>query len=188
MWVLSLQHQSNHMADHDALQLRDIWLDLTAQSTRKDGRVRVDAFTWMNKVRYSFYQQTLIVPSDTSIQVTLDIIGLAGFDHDFDSLHRPEDDQDELYRAFSDAVNAKRSPFLFLQLAIPVLRHLVRVFLLCQFMSSRLSACAAFRAGSRTQARDRHHPREGHATDASEETCRSRCIQRRSYGEGGLRE
>ncbi|VDC07230.1 unnamed protein product [Peniophora sp. CBMAI 1063] len=86
-------------------ELRDIWLDLAAKSTRKDGRVRVNAFSWMNKV-------------------TLDIIGLAGFGYEFDSLHRAEDDQDELYRAFSRTINSKRSPFLFVQISIPILRDL----------------------------------------------------------------
>src|ERR1700744_4900150 len=41
------------------LQLREIWVDLISKSTRKDGKLNFDAFTWLNKV-------------------TLDIIGLAG--------------------------------------------------------------------------------------------------------------
>jgi hypothetical protein len=41
------------------LQLREIWADLISKSTRKDGKLGFNAFTWLNKV-------------------TLDIIGLAG--------------------------------------------------------------------------------------------------------------
>ena len=41
------------------LQLREIWVDLLAKSSRKDGRLNLDAFMWLNKV-------------------TLDIIGLTG--------------------------------------------------------------------------------------------------------------
>jgi hypothetical protein len=41
------------------LQLREIWADLVSKSSRKDGRLRLDASGWLNKV-------------------TLDIIGLAG--------------------------------------------------------------------------------------------------------------
>jgi hypothetical protein len=41
------------------LQLREIWTDLISKSTRKDGKLGLDSFTWLNKV-------------------TLDIIGLAG--------------------------------------------------------------------------------------------------------------
>ena len=40
-------------------QLREIWADLISKSTRKDGKLSLNAFTWLNKV-------------------TLDIIGLAG--------------------------------------------------------------------------------------------------------------
>jgi hypothetical protein len=40
-------------------QLREIWADLISKSTRKDGKLGLNAFTWLNKA-------------------TLDIIGLAG--------------------------------------------------------------------------------------------------------------
>ncbi|THH11443.1 hypothetical protein EW146_g8046 [Bondarzewia mesenterica] len=70
-------------------ELRDIWASKVSSSPRKDGKLEVDAFAWLNKV-------------------TLDIIGLAassmsdhfqGFNYDFDSLHSPDDKPNELNEA-----------------------------------------------------------------------------------------
>jgi hypothetical protein len=47
------------MPTSPALQLRDIWADLVSKSSRKDGRLRLDVYSWLGKV-------------------ALDIIGLAG--------------------------------------------------------------------------------------------------------------
>ena len=41
------------------LQLREVWVDLLSKTSRRDGKMSLDAFMWLNKV-------------------TLDIIGLTG--------------------------------------------------------------------------------------------------------------
>ncbi|KAF8270007.1 cytochrome P450 [Lactarius quietus] len=52
-----------------ANELRDALITEAAQSNEPDGSFRLDAFLWMNKI-------------------TLDIIGQAGFNHSFESLHQ----------------------------------------------------------------------------------------------------
>ncbi|KAF8270004.1 cytochrome P450 [Lactarius quietus] len=52
-----------------ANELRDALITEAAQSNEPDGSIRLDAFLWMNKI-------------------TLDIIGQAGFNHSFGSLHQ----------------------------------------------------------------------------------------------------
>ncbi|VDC06076.1 unnamed protein product [Peniophora sp. CBMAI 1063] len=88
-----------------SIELRDVLNNLSSQSTRKDGRIRIDAFAWLNKV-------------------TLDIIGLTGFAYDFDALHSDEAHPNELYEAISRALAVPRSFLAFLALITPVLRLL----------------------------------------------------------------
>ncbi|KAI0032675.1 cytochrome P450 [Vararia minispora EC-137] len=89
-------------------ELRDIWLDLASKTTRKDGRVKVDGFAWLNKA-------------------TLDIIGLTGFDHDFDALHSRSKETDKLYKAFRTVTTQPRSPLTFLLAQIPGPSFLMRL-------------------------------------------------------------
>ena len=114
------------------LQLREIWSDLISKSTRKDGKLGLNAFTWLNKV-------------------TLDIIGLAGdllsfqftsrdvliarslpqtgFDYTFNSLHSSDEKQNELYDSIRSMFTAKAGDFLFvLQLFFPFFRILVSIY------------------------------------------------------------
>ncbi|KAH8985283.1 cytochrome P450 [Lactarius akahatsu] len=87
-----------------SLELRDIWADLISKSTRKDGKLGLDTFTWLNKV-------------------TLDIIGLAGFDYAFNSLHSPDDKQNELYESVRSMLTIKVGEIMFvLQLFFPLFR------------------------------------------------------------------
>ncbi|KAH9169230.1 cytochrome P450 [Lactarius sanguifluus] len=87
-----------------SLELRDIWADLISKSTRKDGKLGLDTFTWLNKV-------------------TLDIIGLAGFDYAFNSLHSPDGRQNELYDSIRSMLTIKLGEFMFvLQLFFPLFR------------------------------------------------------------------
>ena len=111
------------------LQLREIWADLISKSTRKDGKLGLNAFTWLNKV-------------------TLDIIGLAGnplsvsiylqdvlisrsvpqtgFDYTFNSLHAPDKEQNELYEAIRSMFSTTSGGFMFvLQLYFPLFRPIV---------------------------------------------------------------
>ena len=90
------------------LKLRDVLNALSGQSTRKDGRVRIDAFSWLNKV-------------------TLDIIGLTGFGYDFDALHADDSQPNELYEAINKAMSAPRSFLGFIAPMLPILRKLVRL-------------------------------------------------------------
>ena len=57
------EHFQERIWTHDLTtiipQLREIWANLISRSTRKDGKLGLDTFTWLNKV-------------------TLDVIGLAG--------------------------------------------------------------------------------------------------------------
>jgi hypothetical protein len=60
---------------------------------------------------------------------TLDIIGLAGFDYEFNSLSRPADDPSELSEAFEKTHLATNqiTPMQVLAYFIPVLRKIVSV-------------------------------------------------------------
>ncbi|PRP88347.1 hypothetical protein PROFUN_03261 [Planoprotostelium fungivorum] len=75
-----------------------IWEDM-APST--DEAVRIDVMPWLSRT-------------------TLDIIGLAGFDHDFDSLHKPED---KLAKAYNSLFNGERVP-----LSVMILSGLAEYF------------------------------------------------------------
>ncbi|VDC05284.1 unnamed protein product [Peniophora sp. CBMAI 1063] len=87
-------------------EMRDLWLDLCARNTtRNDGYLRIDAFAWLNKV-------------------TLDIIGLAGFDYDIDSLHAPEDHPNELNEAVRTIFSFDFNLGVLAQFMIPGLRHI----------------------------------------------------------------
>jgi cytochrome P450 len=87
-----------------SLELREIWADLISKSTRKDGKLGLNAFTWLNKA-------------------TLDIIGLAGFDYTFNSLHSPDEKQNELYEAIRSIFTTKSVELMFiLQLYFPLFR------------------------------------------------------------------
>ncbi|KAF8267241.1 cytochrome P450 [Lactarius quietus] len=87
-----------------SLELREIWADLISKSTRKDGKLGFNAFIWLNKV-------------------TLDIIGLAGFDYNFNSLRSPDESQNELYESIRSILTAKAGEFMFiLQLFFPLFR------------------------------------------------------------------
>lgn len=51
-----------------------------------------------------------------------------GFDYNFDALHAKEDQPNELYVAITQSLSQPRSILGFMQLSIPGLRSLVRVF------------------------------------------------------------
>ncbi|KAG8960638.1 hypothetical protein FRC03_006310 [Tulasnella sp. 419] len=80
-------------------ELRDIWLSQVADS---NGGI-IDIFPWVTKA-------------------TLDIIGLAGFDYNFDSLANGE--KNELVKAFNTLFGTAENPSIwgFLQARIPVVR------------------------------------------------------------------
>ncbi|KAH9169235.1 cytochrome P450 [Lactarius sanguifluus] len=87
-----------------SLELRDIWADLISKTTRKDGKLNFNAFVWLNKV-------------------TLDIIGLAVFNYTFNSLHSPDENQNELYESIRSMLTAKAGQFMsMLQLFFPLFR------------------------------------------------------------------
>ncbi|KAJ7159053.1 cytochrome P450 [Mycena crocata] len=84
-----------------ANQLRDIW---AAQAEERDGVARVEAVSWLNKA-------------------TLDIIGLAGFNHKINALGlQNEDIPDEFATAFETMLAVKFNPIFFLQGLWPILR------------------------------------------------------------------
>ncbi|KZV73158.1 cytochrome P450 [Peniophora sp. CONT] len=89
-----------------SLEMRDLWLDLCGRNaTREDGYLRIDAFAWLNKV-------------------TLDIIGLAGFDYDIDSLHAPDESPNELTGAVRTLFSFDIGVGAMLQLLLPGARHI----------------------------------------------------------------
>ncbi|KAI0318463.1 cytochrome P450 [Amylostereum chailletii] len=93
---------------HGISQLRDIWLAKASQTSRKDGKLQLDAFKWLNKA-------------------TLDIIGLTGFNYSFNALRLPDGQIDELYEAIVTAGSAESSSPLFrsLQLIFPPARLII---------------------------------------------------------------
>ncbi|KAI9458493.1 cytochrome P450 [Russula earlei] len=88
-----------------SLQLREIWGNLLSGSTRKDGKVGLDALMWLNKA-------------------TLDIVGLAGFNYSFDSLHSPDEEQSDLYWAVRAILEPTRDFSFILQLFFPFFRFI----------------------------------------------------------------
>ncbi|KAI0033012.1 cytochrome P450 [Vararia minispora EC-137] len=102
--------KANAVCRARAPQLCSIWKDMLANSKRSDDSAKVDALSWLTKV-------------------TLDIICVAGFNYDTDSLHAPDDDPDELNRAvrslFSFSID---DPLFVLQLIFPIFRRIVCVF------------------------------------------------------------
>ncbi|KAJ1300972.1 hypothetical protein OPQ81_003396 [Rhizoctonia solani] len=82
-------------------KLRDIWLNILKDS--HDGTI--DVLSWLSRA-------------------TLDIIGVAGFDHHFNSLEGA--DEDELSAAFRQVFKASQSPGVvaMLQNIIPVLKYI----------------------------------------------------------------
>ncbi|KAH9965560.1 cytochrome P450 [Lactifluus volemus] len=86
-----------------SLELRDIWADLVSKSSRKDGKLRLDACSWLDKA-------------------TLDIVGLAGFNYAFDSLHS---DQNPVYVAFRSLENIAPINFIYaVQVLFPIFRSI----------------------------------------------------------------
>ncbi|KAF7796927.1 hypothetical protein EIP86_008112 [Pleurotus ostreatoroseus] len=68
------------LGNEKSAELRDIWYTQLIQYARPDGKLEVDAFQWMNRV-------------------TLDIIGLAGFNYEFHSMHISSGETHELHEA-----------------------------------------------------------------------------------------
>ncbi|KAN0109020.1 cytochrome P450 monooxygenase [Russula decolorans] len=90
-----------------SLELREIWVDLLSNSSRKDGKKSFDVYMWLNRV-------------------TLDIIGLTGFNYAFDSLHSSAEEKttNDTYRAIHSLMFRAGSPdILFvIQLFFPMFR------------------------------------------------------------------
>ncbi|CAL1696958.1 unnamed protein product [Somion occarium] len=83
-----------------ALQLRNIW---NSQVSKNSGSTRIDVLNWMSRM-------------------TLDIIGLAGFNYRFDAL-REDGKPNELNDAYKEIFSADVHPNMFsrLQIMIPIL-------------------------------------------------------------------
>ncbi|EIM89578.1 cytochrome P450 [Stereum hirsutum FP-91666 SS1] len=88
-----------------SLEMRDVLTNKLQATSRKDGKLEVDIFKWLNKV-------------------TLDIIGLAGFEYAFDALSNDSDEEtNELYEAIRSV--QKFNPFqpsFAIQLFFPITR------------------------------------------------------------------
>ncbi|KAI0032662.1 cytochrome P450 [Vararia minispora EC-137] len=88
-----------------SLELRDIFLDIASKTVRKDGRARIDVYSWLNKI-------------------TLDIIGVTGFNYNFDSLHADEKNPNELYLAITKSLSTPRTHLALFQLSVPLLQSI----------------------------------------------------------------
>ncbi|KAJ7087969.1 cytochrome P450 [Mycena belliarum] len=86
-----------------SVQLRDLWATQTAQG---NGTARVEVLTWLSKM-------------------TLDVIGKAGFDYDFNALD-PSAGPNELNQAFTDLFHSPQSGLYaasrLAQAVVPILR------------------------------------------------------------------
>lgn len=133
-----------------------MWSDLCANTTRKDGYVRLDAFAWLNKV-------------------TLDIMGIAGFGYVIDSLHAPDDHPNELNEAVRVIASAELDVATIIQLTITALGSLVRAFPFIISHIILMSGVSAYCPRTRHPQSQRHDPRDRHEARQGEEGCRSRC-------------
>ncbi|KAA1466940.1 cytochrome P450 [Dentipellis sp. KUC8613] len=87
-----------------SVQLRDVLTaKFAAEAPRKDGAIQVDMFDWLGKL-------------------SLDIIGLAGFDYAFDSMTAPEDQPNELYKAVHTISSGMYSVIFILSIIFPPAR------------------------------------------------------------------
>ncbi|KAI0033003.1 cytochrome P450 [Vararia minispora EC-137] len=83
-----------------------IWKDILANSTRTDGGATIDAFSWLNKV-------------------ALDIIAIAGFNYDTNSLHATKENPNELNTAARSLFDVSVSdPLFILQMVFPIFRFI----------------------------------------------------------------
>ncbi|KAI0051608.1 cytochrome P450 [Auriscalpium vulgare] len=87
-----------------AAEMRDLWIAEATQSGRKDGAIRVDVLNWVSRM-------------------TLDGIGLAGFDYIFDSLRDDDSNANELLATVRElfTFNFLKLSFL-IQLFFPLTR------------------------------------------------------------------
>ncbi|THH14731.1 hypothetical protein EW146_g5637 [Bondarzewia mesenterica] len=91
-------------------ELRDIWATEVSSSLRKDGKLEVDAFAWLNKV---------------SLDIIVSFMSdhFQGFNYDFDSLHSSDDKPNELNKAVRTMFSFDAEQFsLLLQLFFPPTR------------------------------------------------------------------
>lgn len=87
-----------------ANELRDVWMSKIANEANEKGAAQIEVTSWLNRM-------------------TLDVIGLAGFRYDFDSIKRGEEGN-ELSRAFGQILQpfGGRSLLSILKFAFPLLR------------------------------------------------------------------
>ncbi|KAI0033384.1 cytochrome P450 [Vararia minispora EC-137] len=84
-----------------------IWKEMCSKSAHADGAYNIDAFEWINKV-------------------TLDIIALAGFNYDTDSLHATDENPNEMNTAVRAMFSFEQNNAIFAaQLMFPLLRRIV---------------------------------------------------------------
>ncbi|KAJ7646852.1 cytochrome P450 [Roridomyces roridus] len=88
-----------------SLELRDVWQ--TQASLNADGTARVNALSWLSKA-------------------TLDIIGLAGFNYDFNALSSEDDANTEFGTAFATVyrVGLTQTPLRIIKTFVPALRFI----------------------------------------------------------------
>ncbi|KAH8985284.1 cytochrome P450 [Lactarius akahatsu] len=106
LFVEGPQHRKQNPAfgPTQVRKFTSMFLEKSLESTRKDGKLSFNTFVWLNKV-------------------TLDIIGLAGFNYAFNSLHAPDEKQNELYESIRSMLTTKAGQFMFiLQLFFPLFR------------------------------------------------------------------
>ncbi|KAF8205936.1 cytochrome P450 [Mycena galopus ATCC 62051] len=92
-----------HIFVRKSIQLRNIW---ATEATENKGVARVDIHAWLYKV-------------------TLDIIGLAGFNRDINAVGtKPGDTPDEILTTFEKLLAVELGPLDFLQGSYPILRNI----------------------------------------------------------------
>jgi hypothetical protein len=101
-------------------------VDLLSKSSRRDGKLSLDAFMWLNKVTLD-----IIGLTGKSLSASLFAVPVpdcVGFDYTFDSLHSPDEDQNDLYRAIRSLLEVSTGRIIFvLQLFFPIFRIIVSI-------------------------------------------------------------
>lgn len=90
-----------------SLELRDVWLSQISDAPSQDGSVHLNVLRWLSRT-------------------TLDIIGLAGFDYNFNATN-PDAKKDAMSAAFQTAFQSGQAFtwFTLLQNRFPILRMIV---------------------------------------------------------------
>jgi hypothetical protein len=110
------------------LQLREVWADLVSQSSRQDGRLRLDVYNWLNKVALDIIGSAgnSIATDPLLAKFITHFEWHTGFNCTFNSLHSRDATQNPVYAAFCSILTDHIcTPIFTIQLLFPIFRCII---------------------------------------------------------------